>query len=895
MRRYVFGFGIGSPPSEEPTRELLGGKGYGLANMAQLGLRVPPGFTITTEACNYFYAHDSNLPAGLKEDAVQALRDIEKVTGRQFGGDTKSDSFPLLVSVRSGARASMPGMMDTILNLGLNDRSVEQLARATKDRRFALDCYRRFIQMYSQIVLGMSHDIFEGILERAKHTALVELDSELSAKDLEQVVAHYKDAVTQHTKQAFPQDPHEQLWNAVGAVFRSWMNQRAVDYRALHDIPQDWGTAVNVQAMVYGNKGADCATGVAFTRDPNTGALGIFGEFLPNAQGEDVVSGTRDAHPISEAGKRALGSAKQSLEELMPDAYRQLADALARLEQHHEDMQDTEFTIEGGMLWMLQTRTGKRSAQAAITIAVNMAEEGLITREDAVARITPRQIDELLHPRIDPSTPRTVLAKGLPASPGAVSGEVAFDAATAIARAATGASVILIRKETSPDDFAGMAASKGIATCRGGMTSHAAVVARGMNRPCIVGASSMQIDIAQQRMMIGTRVVSAGDIVTLDGISGEILLGTVPTTSATPPPAFHTLLEWADALARLGVWANAETVEDVTAAVRLGAKGIGLARYEHMNRDSERTLLMRELIVANDTAGRTAALLRLLPLWKADFIQMFRILDGKRMTIRLNDWPLNEFAPKTGEDFADLSLATGLSAETLRKRVSSMEEENPMLGLRACRLGIIYPEIFAIQVRAIIEAAIETNQTSGKLTARPDIMLPLVMNADEMKLLGDIVTGAAHEAEQRLGKTVPYEIGTMIELPAAALAAGEIAKWASFFSFGTNDLTQTTLGLSRDDAGTFLPQYLESGLLKEDPFVTIAPPVRELVSMAMKRAASRPGLKAGVCGEHGGDPASIAFFHTVGLDYVSCSPYRVPVARLAAAHAAMKVGDDATK
>lgn len=896
MKRYVYSFGSGSLSTTPPTRELLGGKGFGLADMAQLGLPVPHGFTITTEACNYYSAHGSIFPPGLKAEVAQALHSMEHVTGRRFGGDTKSDSFPLLVSVRSGARASMPGMMDTVLNLGLNDSSVAQLARATRDPRFALDCYRRFIQMYSQIVLGISHDAFEGILERAKQRRAVELDSELDANALQDVIAQYQSAVSAQTGAPFPQDQHTQLWNAVGAVFRSWMNQRAIDYRALHGIPQEWGTAVNVQAMVYGNKGANCATGVAFTRDPNTGRTGIFGEFLPNAQGEDVVSGTRDAHPISNAGKQVLGSTKPSLEELMPDVYAKLVRALGMLEQHYRDMQDTEFTVQDGKLWMLQTRTGKRSAEAAITIAVDMAQEGLISREEAVGRIAPHQLDELMHPRIDPSQKKTVLAKGLPASPGAVSGEVVFDAASAIARAGTGASVILVRKETSPDDFAGMAAAKGIATCRGGMTSHAAVVARGMNRPCIVGASGVQIDLERKLMTIGSCVVNAGEIITIDGLSGEILLGIVPTMSATPPPAFHTLLEWADALARLDVWANAETIEDVSAAVKLGAKGIGLARYEHMNRDKHRTRLMRVVIVADGIEERRIALLKLMPLWKSDFVEMFRILDGKRMTIRLNDWPLNEFAPKTDEDFAELSQATGKTIPVMRKRVNALEEENPMLGLRACRLGIIYPEIFEIQVRAIIEAAIETNTASGSLTARPDIMVPLVMNAAEMKHLGGIIASAAHEVEQRLGSTVPYEIGTMIELPAAALAAGEIATWASFFSFGTNDLTQTALGLSRDDAGSFLPHYLETGLLSQDPFVTIAPSVRELVSIAVDRGnRSRPGLKLGVCGEHGGDPESIRFFDQVGLDYVSCSPYRVPVARLAAAQAAMTAVVDQTK
>ncbi|HJU19726.1 MAG TPA: pyruvate, phosphate dikinase [Stellaceae bacterium] len=882
MTQWVYGFGEGTAEGQAEMRDLLGGKGAGLAEMSRLGLPVPPGFTITTEACTYFYAHGKSYPPGLEEQVAEGLARLEQGLGARFG-DARN---PLLVSVRSGARISMPGMMDTVLNLGLNDRAVVGLAENSGDERFAYDSYRRFIQMYGQVVLGIEHHHFEELIENHKLDAGAVLDTDLSAEDWKAVVAGFKEVVSEQLGHEFPQDPQEQLWGAIGAVFGSWMNPRAITYRRLHDIPSEWGTAVNVQVMVFGNMGPDCATGVAFTRNPSTGENTLYGEYLVNAQGEDVVAGIRTPQHLTIAGREANRSNLPAMEDVMPEVFGELLRVRGILEDHYRDMQDVEFTVQQNKLWMLQTRTGKRTAQAALKIAVSLVEEGVIGQAEAVARIEPQSLEQLLHPTLDPQAKTTVLARGLPASPGAASGKLAFSAEEAEAMAAKGESVILARIETSPEDIHGMHAAAGILTTRGGMTSHAAVVARGMGRPCVAGAGEIRIDYAAGTMTAASVVLKAGDIVTIDGATGEVMQGEVPTVQPELSGDFATLMGWADAIRRMKIRTNAETAAEALTARRFGAEGIGLCRTEHMFFDADRLGPMREMIMADDEGGRRAALTKLLPMQRQDFVELFRIMKGLPVTIRLLDPPLHEFLPKTEEEFAEIARLTGKDAAAVRHRAAALHEANPMLGHRGCRLGITYPEITEMQARAIFEAAVAVVAETGE-TVEPEIMVPLIATRKEFDILKDIVDRVGREVMDKAGIAVPYLIGTMIELPRAALRAGEIAESASFFSFGTNDLTQTVYGLSRDDSASFLGTYQKLGILEHDPFVTLdAAGVGELVRLAAERGrAVRPELKLGICGEHGGDPASIRFCQSVGLDYVSCSPYRVPIARLAAAQA----------
>ena len=874
MGRWVFGFGGGAADGRAEMRELLGGKGANLAEMAGLGLPVPPGFTITTGVCTHFYAHDRTYPEELEAQVGRALAAVEREVGKRFGD---ADN-PLLVSVRSGARVSMPGMMDTILNLGLNGRTVEGLARASGDRRFAFDSYRRFVQMFSDVVLGIDRGLFEEEIDIAKEDKGVDADTDLDAEDWEELVARFRGIVAEETGRPFPDDPHEQLWAAVGAVFGSWRTPRAITYRQLNDIPEEWGTAVNVQAMVFGNMGGDCATGVAFTRDPSTGARALFGEFLINAQGEDVVAGIRTPQPITAAAGSAGGSGLPSMEEAMPGAFADLVRLQDRLERHFRDMQDMEFTVESGRLYVLQTRSGKRTAAAALRIAVDLADEGLIGRREAVARIDPASLDQLLHPTLDPDAPRDGIARGLPASPGAVCGAIVFSADAAEQAAARGEAVILVRAETSPEDIHGMNAARGILTSRGGMTSHAAVVARGMGRACVAGAGSIRVDEIGGRMLVGDREFRAGDLLTIDGASGEVMAGRVATVEPEVSGDFARLMGWADAFRRLRVRANAETPADAVTARGFGAEGIGLCRTEHMFFDAARIVTVREMILAPDEAGRRAALAKLLPMQRRDFADLFRIMRGLPVTIRLLDPPLHEFLPRTEAEVAEVAAAAGTDPDAVRTSAVRLHEANPMLGHRGCRLGITFPEIYEMQTRAIFGAASE-------IDVELEIMVPLVATRRELELTRGIIDRVAAEA----GGGCRYAVGTMIELPRAALRAGEIAGVAEFFSFGTNDLTQTTFGISRDDAGGFLGAYRDLGILERDPFESLdRDGVGELVSIAVERGrAARPDIKLGICGEHGGDPASVAFCHGVGLDYVSCSPYRVPIARLAAAQAAL--------
>jgi pyruvate, orthophosphate dikinase len=884
MTKWVYRFGDGAAEGRADMKNLLGGKGAGLAEMSNLGLPVPPGFTITTEVCTYFYAHDKSYPGELRDQVADGLTAIERSLGARFGDANN----PLLVSVRSGAKVSMPGMMDTVLNLGLNDQAVIGLARKSGDERFAYDSYRRFIQMYGQVVLGIDHHHFEELIENHKHEIGANLDTDLSAADWRGIVSGFKDVVSQEYGDPFPQDPEEQLWGAIGAVFGSWMNPRAVTYRRLHDIPADWGTAVNVQAMVFGNMGPDCATGVAFTRDPSTGANAFYGEYLVNAQGEDVVAGIRTPQHLTIAGKEANNSALPAMEEVMPEVLGELYKVRRVLEDHYCDMQDIEFTVQRGKLWMLQTRTGKRTAQAALKIAVSLVEEGVIDREEAIRRIEPASLDQLLHPMLDPNAKTTVLARGLPASPGAASGKVVFSADEAEALAVRGEAVILVRIETSPEDIHGMHAARGVLTTRGGMTSHAAVVARGMGRPCVAGAGDLRIDYAAGTMAAHTTLVKAGEIITIDGSVGEVMLGEVPTIQPELSGDFATLMGWADATRLLKVRANAETAIDARTARRFGAEGIGLSRTEHMFFEADRIGAMRRLIMAEDEAGRRAALAELLPIQREDFAQIFRIMKGLPVTIRLLDPPLHEFLPKTEAEFGEMARLTGRDIAAIRHRTLALHETNPMLGHRGCRLGITYPEIYEMQATAIFEAAVAVVKETGD-AVEPEIMVPLIATKKEFDVLKEMIDGVGREVMEREGTTVPYLVGTMIELPRAALLAGEIAKTAEFFSFGTNDLTQTVFGLSRDDAASFVGAYQRLGIFEHDPFVTLdVTGVGELVRIAAERGrASRPKLKLGICGEHGGDPASIKFCHEVELDYVSCSPYRVPIARLAAAQAVL--------
>ncbi|MBI0433229.1 pyruvate, phosphate dikinase [Roseomonas sp. KE0001] len=888
MQKWVYGFGAGRNEGGAEMRNLLGGKGANLAEMATIGLPVPPGFTITTEVCTYYYRHGKQYPAELKGQVAEALSRVEAAVGLRFGDEAK----PLLVSVRSGARVSMPGMMDTVLNLGLNDRTVEGLAAASGDPRFAWDSYRRFIQMYGSVVLGVDHHRFEEIIEDAKLDKGVTEDTELTAEDWRQVVAGYKRMVEEVLGQPFPQEPEAQLWGAIGAVFGSWMNQRANTYRRLHDIPADWGTAVNVQAMVFGNMGEDCATGVCFTRDPSTGENIFYGEYLINAQGEDVVAGIRTPQPMSEARAKP---GERSMEQAMPAAYAELVRVRETLEKHYTDMQDIEFTVQQNKLYMLQTRNGKRTAAASLKIAVDMAREGLIDESEAVRRVAPSSLDQLLHPTLDPKAPRDLLSKGLPASPGAACGTVVFSADEAEARAAKGESVILVRIETSPEDIHGMHAAKGILTTRGGMTSHAAVVARGMGRPCVAGAGGVVVDYHSQQLSAGGRIVRAGETITLDGATGEIFQGAVAMVEPQLSGDFATLMGWADQHRRMKVRANAETPLDAETARKFGAEGIGLCRTEHMFFDPERIGAVRQMIMSESEGGRRDALAKLLPFQRKDFIELFRIMAGLPVTIRLLDPPLHEFLPHKEEELAEVAAGLGADLAAMKRRAADLSEANPMLGHRGCRLGVTYPEIYEMQARAIFEAAVATARETGRAPV-PEIMIPLVGMRKELELTRAQVDKVAKEVFAESGTTIEYLVGTMIELPRAALTADAIAGVADFFSFGTNDLTQTVFGLSRDDAGKFLPYYVEKGILPKDPFVSIDPEgVGALVEIASEKGrGARPGLKLGICGEHGGDPASIQFCESVGLDYVSCSPYRVPVARLAAAQAALAGGSDRT-
>jgi len=884
MTKWVYTFGTGETEGTAEMKNLLGGKGANLAEMSNLGLPVPPGFTLTTEVCTAYYDNDQQHPDDLDNQVAAALKKVEDKTEKLFG-----DRYnPLLVSVRSGARASMPGMMDTVLNLGLNDETVLGLANLAEDERFAYDSYRRFIQMYSDVVLGVDHHSFEEILEDAKMEKGITLDTELDADDWKAIVQDYLALTKRETGKPFPQDPHEQLWGAIGAVFGSWMNQRAITYRGLHNIPAAWGTAVNVQAMVFGNMGESSATGVAFTRDPSTGEKAYYGEFLINAQGEDVVAGIRTPQYLTRKARQDAGATDQSMEEAMPAAFNELTAIFDRLEKHYRDMQDVEFTVERGKLYMLQTRNGKRTAKSALKIAVDMVAEKLITEHEAIGRVEPQGLDQLLHPTLDPKAQRSVIGRGLPASPGAACGEVVFNADEAEARSKGGRKVILVRIETSPEDIHGMHAAEGILTSRGGMTSHAAVVARGMGRACVAGAGSVRIDYAKQEFVCMGETIKAGDIITIDGATGEIMKGAVDTIQPELTGDFAKLMEWADKVRRLGVRANAETPSDAKTAREFGAAGIGLCRTEHMFFDARRILAMREMIVAKDEAGRRKALGQLLPEQRGDFVELFHIMKGLPVTIRLLDPPLHEFLPHEDDEIAEVAGAAGVSVETIRKRLAELDEANPMLGHRGCRLGITYPEIYEMQARAIFQAVAEVHSKHGE-TVEPEIMIPLAATKREIDYLKERIDAVAAAVETETGHKLDYLVGTMIELPRAALRAGEIAESAEFFSFGTNDLTQTTFGISRDDAARFLWVYQEKGIIDQDPFVTIDQDgVGELVRIGVERGrATNPKLKLGICGEHGGDPDSIAFCEAVGLDYVSCSPFRVPIARLAAAQAAL--------
>jgi pyruvate,orthophosphate dikinase len=882
--KWVYTFGDGKAEGRADMRNLLGGKGANLAEMANLGLPVPPGFTIPTSVCTYFYAHDKSYPKELKAQVEKALDYVGKLTGKTFGD---SDN-PLLVSVRSGGRASMPGMMDTVLNLGLNDRTVEALSEMSGDRRFAYDSYRRFITMYSDVVLGFDHSHFEDILDTFKDSQGYSLDTDLSADDWVELVGKYKDAVARETGKDFPQDPHDQLWGAIGAVFSSWMNARAVTYRKLHDIPESWGTAVNVQAMVFGNMGETSATGVAFTRNPSTGESKLYGEFLVNAQGEDVVAGIRTPQDITEHARKESGSDKTSMENAMPDAFAELTRIYTMLEKHYRDMQDMEFTVERGKLWMLQTRGGKRTAKAALKIAVELANEGLISKKDAVSRIDPASLDQLLHPTIDPQAKRDVIATGLPASPGAASGEIVFSSDEAAKLRADGRKVILVRIETSPEDIHGMHAAEGILTTRGGMTSHAAVVARGMGKPCVSGCGSIRIDYGRGTMSLGSRTFKTGDVITIDGSLGQVLAGRMPMIEPEMSGEFGTLMGWADQMRKTGVRANADTPEDARTAIKFGAEGIGLCRTEHMFFEETRIRTVREMILSEDEQSRRAALSKLLPMQRADFVELFEIMKGLPVTIRLLDPPLHEFLPHTHAEIEEVARAMNTDPRRLADRARELAEFNPMLGFRGCRLAIAYPEIAEMQARAIFEAAVEAQKRTGKAVGL-EVMVPLIATKAEFDLVKARIDATAQSVMKETGTKLGYQVGTMIELPRACLMAGEVAETAEFFSFGTNDLTQTTYGISRDDAASFLGAYVNKGILEIDPFVSIdREGVGELVKIGVQRGRkTRPNLKVGICGEHGGDPASVAFCHDIGLDYVSCSPYRVPIARLAAAQAAI--------
>ena len=882
--KWVFSFGDGKAEGDAAMRNLLGGKGANLAEMANLGLPVPPGFTLPTSVCTYFYAHDKSYPAELKSQVETALAVVGKIAGKGFG-DAKN---PLLVSVRSGGRASMPGMMDTVLNLGLNDQTVEALAKLSGDKRFAYDSYRRFITMYSDVVLGFEHHHFEDILDTYKDSKGYSLDTDLEGDDWVELVKRYKEAVAHETGHDFPQDPHAQLWGAIGAVFSSWMNARAVTYRRLHDIPESWGTAVNIQAMVFGNMGDTSATGVAFTRNPSTGESKLYGEFLINAQGEDVVAGIRTPQDITEDARKESGSDKPSMEAALPDAYAELTRIYMLLEKHYRDMQDMEFTVEQGKLWMLQTRGGKRTAKAALRIAVELANEGLISKDDAVSRIDPASLDQLLHPTIDPAASRDVVATGLPASPGAAAGEIVFSSDEAAKLQADGHKVILVRIETSPEDIHGMHAAEGILTTRGGMTSHAAVVARGMGKPCVSGVGTIRVDYGRGTMTIGSRVFKTGDVITIDGSMGQVLAGRMPMIEPELSGEFNTLMGWADGVRKLGVRVNGDTPADARTAIKFGAEGIGLCRTEHMFFEETRIRTVREMILAEDEQSRRQALSKLLPMQRADFVELFEIMKGLPVTIRLLDPPLHEFLPHTQGEIEEVARAMNTDPRKLADRARDLAEFNPMLGFRGCRLAIAYPEIAEMQARAIFEAAVEAQKRTGEAVGL-EVMVPLIATKMEFDLIKARIDAVAAAVKRETKASFAYQVGTMIELPRACLMAAEIAETAEFFSFGTNDLTQTVFGISRDDAASFLGTYVAKGIFAVDPFVSVdRDGVGELVKIGAERGRkTRAGLKLGICGEHGGDPASVAFCHEIGLDYVSCSPYRVPIARLSAAQAAL--------
>jgi pyruvate,orthophosphate dikinase len=879
-KKYVYSFGHGQAEGGATMRNELGGKGANLAEMTNLDIPVPPGFTISTQASTHFMENGGRHPDGLDEEVAEHLRVLEDRMGSRFGDKDN----PLLVSCRSGARASMPGMMDTVLNIGLNDDTVQGLIARTGDARFAYDSYRRFIHMYGDVVMGVDHHHFENLLAEQKEKAGVEQDNELSVEDLKTLIEAYKALIEREAGTPFPTDPQAQLWGATDAVFESWNGNRAVVYRRIHGIPNDWGTGVNVQAMVFGNMGDESATGVAFTRDPGTGELHFFGEYLINAQGEDVVAGIRTPLPINKKDSKEM--ADQSLEATMPEAYRELVGIYKKLEKHYRDMQDIEFTIQKGKLWLLQTRNGKRTGRAAVRIAVDMVSEGLIDKKEALKRVDPDQLEQLLHPMIDPSVNARPIAKGLPASPGAASGGIAFSVDDVLAAVARGEKhVVLVRLETSPEDVEGMKAAVAILTARGGMTSHAAVVARGMGKCAVVGASGLHVDYENKRLKVDGKVFELGDAITIDGSSGKVFEGNLPTVDPVLDDYFHRLMGWADEVRKMGVRANADNPEDAANAVEFGAEGIGLARTEHMFFKEDRIPVVREMIMASTRDDRVKALKKIQPMQREDFLGVFRVMGPRPVTIRLLDPPLHEFLPHDDEDIANTARYLGRTVEEIRETVSALQEFNPMLGHRGCRLGITYPEIYEVQTEAIIEAAIAAKREG--IDVKPEIMIPLVGIKAELATLRERIERIANDMVARESVDIPFLIGTMIEVPRAAVVADKIAEVADFFSFGTNDLTQMTYGFSRDDSGKFINDYLSKGVLGWDPFESLDQEgVGELMRLAVDRGrGANPKLKLGICGEHGGDPASIEFCARAGLDYVSCSPFRVPVARLAAAQA----------
>ena len=883
--KWVYSFEETPRADKQSLKNLLGGKGANLSEMIKIKLPVPPGFTITTEACNEFYKLNKKYPSTLKNQVNDAIKKVEKKIKKSFG----NASNPLLVSVRSGARVSMPGMMDTVLNLGLNDKTVVGLAKKTNNETFAYDSYRRFIQMYSSVVLNVKHHNFEDLLENYKLTKGVVLDTEMEANDWKALIGSFREQVKNETGKDFPQDVHEQLWGAIGAVFQSWQNQRAKVYRKLNNIPEEWGTAVNIQSMVFGNMGDDCATGVAFTRNPSTGENSFYGEYLINAQGEDVVAGIRTPQNITKKARLKSGSKDLSMEETMPKVYKELVTIYKKLEKHYRDMQDIEFTVENKKLWMLQTRSGKRTAKASIKIAVDMVKEKLISKDEALLRVDPKMLDTLLHPTLDPKAKKDVIAKGLPASPGAATGKVTFSADDAEQLKSQGQKSILVRQETSPEDIHGMNAAEGILTCRGGMTSHAAVVARGMGRPCVSGAGTIQIDYEKKLFRVNSREVREGDIITLDGSTGEVMIGEVTTIKPDISGDFSTIMAWADKTRVLKIRANAETPLDSKVARDFGAEGIGLCRTEHMFFDEERILYVRQMILSKNTEDRSKALKNILPFQKKDFVAIFKTMRGLPVTVRLLDPPLHEFLPKSKKEIAIVAKSLNISEYEINNRISDLHEENPMLGHRGCRLAISYPEIYEMQCEAIFEALVECRKAKVQ-SITPEIMIPLVCTAKELEILKALVDKIANQVQKKHSMKIDYLVGTMIELPRAALNAYEISKHADFFSFGTNDLTQTTLGISRDDSGKFLDDYVNSNIFSIDPFISIdVDGVGQLVKIACENGKKNNSkIKLGICGEHCGDPDSIDFCHKAGLHYVSCSPYRVPIARLAAAQAQVR-------